>query len=113
MKTLNNYITEKLKIRKNYDDPFHKILELLKQHKIKEISTQNGLLETVYVSEDILADKIVFNIKNDTFIVTYIHDDSQVSGEIVSDETEYSEWYNIFDEYVSESIYKTLKKKLS
>ena len=112
MKSIKNYISEAFKINRNtklQKNYLQKILELVKTHNLESIDTYNNELLIhggIYI-DDIVVDNIVFDDNKITCF--YINNETDEEGDFDCDA---SDWYDYFDEAVTKSVYKYLKKRL-
>lgn len=108
MKSINNYITEKLKIRKSTDTSFYKILDIVNKYNLERIENYKNdlLVPGLYFADEAL----VYDIKFDDEKITifYINGDEE-DGDITFS---HDEWYDYFDEAVTKSIYNHLVKNI-
>lgn len=108
MKSINNYIIEKLKIRKSTDTSLYKILDIVSKHNLESIDNYNNelLVPGLYIDNDTVVDNIKFD--NDEITIFYINDNDEEGDATFS----HDEWYDYFDEPVTKSIYNHLVKNI-
>lgn len=108
MKSINNYIIEKLKIRKGTDTSFYKILDIVNKYNLENIDNYNNelLVPGLYIDNDIVVNNIKFD--NEEITIFYINDNNEEGDATFS----HDEWYDYFDEAVTKSIYNHLVKNI-
>lgn len=108
MKSINNYIIEKLKIRKSTDTSFYKILDIVNKYNLENIDNYNNelLVPGLYIDNDIVVDNIKFD--DEEITIFYINDNNEEGDATFS----HDEWYDYFDEAVTKSIYNHLIKNI-
>ena len=108
MKSINNYIIEKLKIRKSTDTSFYKILDIVNKYNLENIDNYNNelLVPGLYIDNDTVVDNIKFD--DEEITIFYINDNDEEGDATFS----HDEWYDYFDEAVTKSIYNHLVKNI-
>ena len=108
MKPINNYITEKLKIRKSKAVSFYKILDIVNKYNLKFIDNYNNklLLPGLYIADEAIVDTIKFD--GEKITIFYANDKDEGGDATFSN----YEWYDYFDEDVTKSIYNHLAKNI-
>lgn len=108
MKSINNYIIEKLKIRKSTDASFYKILDIVNKYNLENIDNYNNelLVPGLYIDNDTVVDNIKFD--DEEITIFYINDNNEEGDATFS----HNEWYDYFDEAVTKSIYNHLVKNI-
>jgi hypothetical protein len=108
MKSINNYINEKLKIRKSENTSFDKILDIVDEYNLEGIDSFDNelLVPGLYIDNDIVVNNIKFN--DDEITIFYINDNDEEGDATFS----HDEWYDYFDEPVTKSIYNHLVKNI-
>lgn len=108
MKSINNYIFEKLKIRKSKDVSFYKILDIVNKYNLESIDNYDNelLVPGLYIDDDTVVDNIKFD--NEEITIFYINDNDEEGDATFS----HDEWYDYFDEPVTKSIYNHLVKNI-
>lgn len=110
MKSINNYIIEKLKIRKGEITSFDKILNIVDEYNLERIENyKNDLLAPgLYFADDALVYDIKFDDEKITIFYVNVNNDEE-DGDITFS---HDEWYDYFDEAVTKSIYNHLVKNI-
>lgn len=110
MKSINTYITEKLKIGKDTDTSFYKILDIVNKYNLESIDNYNNelLVRGLYIDDDTVVDNIKFDNDNEEITIFYINDNDEEGDATFS----HDEWYDYFDEAVTKSIYNHLVKNI-
>lgn len=110
MKSINCYITEKLKIGKDTDTSFYKILDIVNKYNLENIDNYNNelLVRGLYIDDDTVVDNIEFDNDNEKITIFYINDNDEEGDATFS----HDEWYDYFDEAVTKSIYNHLVKNI-
>lgn len=108
MKSINNYINEKLKIRKSENTSFDKILDIVDEYNLEGIDSFDNelLVPGLYIDNDIVVNNIKFD--NEEITIFYINDNDEEGDATFS----HDEWYDYFDEAVTKSIYNYLVKNI-
>jgi len=108
MKSINDYINEKLKIKKATDTSFYKILDIVDKYNLENIDNYDNelLVPGLYIDDDTVVDNIKFN--DDEITIFYINDNYK-EGDVTFS---HDEWYDYFDEAVTKSIYNYLVKNI-
>ena len=110
MKSINNYIIEKLKIRKSTDTSFYKILDIVNKYNLESIDNYDNelLVPGLYIADEAVVDNIKFDNDNEKITIFYINDNDEEGDATFS----HDEWYDYFDEAVTKSIYNHLIKNI-
>lgn len=110
MKSINTYIIEKLKIGKDTDTSFYKILDIVNKYNLESIDNYNNelLVRGLYIDDDTVVDNIKFDNDNEEITIFYINDNDEEGDATFS----HDEWYDYFDEPVTKSIYNHLVKNI-
>lgn len=108
MKSINNYITEKLKIKKSKDISFYKILDIVNKYNLTFIDNYDNklLVPGLYIADEAMVDNIKFD--GEKITIFYVNDNDEGGDATFS----HDEWYDYFDEEVTKSIYDYLVKNI-